>query len=66
MARDRENKLVTYRKKDTKELLTQLDELKKELASIRVMKASGGSATKLLRIKVDFYEVQTVVAGDCM
>ena len=37
--------------KSKEELLTQLDELKKELAGLRVAKVTGGAPSKLARIK---------------
>eukprot|EP00474_Spongospora_subterranea_P008325 CRZ08783.1 hypothetical protein [Spongospora subterranea] len=40
------------RSKSKDELLKQLDELKNELAQLRVAKVSGGSASKLSKIKV--------------
>ncbi|KAK7598114.1 hypothetical protein V9T40_006349 [Parthenolecanium corni] len=40
------------RTKDKKELTKQLDELKTELANLRVAKVTGGAASKLSRIRV--------------
>merc|ERR1719327_1859491 len=40
------------RSKTSKELLKELDELKVELAQLRVAKVAGGAASKLAKIKV--------------
>jgi len=40
------------KEKSSQELLTQLDELKNELSQLRVAKATGGAASKLMKIKV--------------
>ncbi|GMH69864.1 hypothetical protein TrRE_jg6403 [Triparma retinervis] len=40
------------RSKPKDELLKQLDELKAELATLRVAKVTGGAASKLMKIKV--------------
>nr|ABM55568.1 ribosomal protein L35e-like protein [Maconellicoccus hirsutus] len=40
------------RTKDKKELTKQLDELKTELANLRVAKVTGGAASKLSKIRV--------------
>ena len=40
------------RNKTSKELLKELDDLKNELAQLRVAKVAGGAASKLARIKV--------------
>merc|ERR1711918_181949 len=40
------------REKNKDELLKQLDDLKKELAELRVAKVTGGAASKLSKIKV--------------
>merc|ERR1712125_286670 len=40
------------RGKTKEELLKQLDDLKKELAELRVAKVTGGAASKLSKIKV--------------
>ena len=47
-------KLRVYdlRSKDRKDLLKQLEELKSELAALRVAKVTGGAASKLAKIKV--------------
>lgn len=39
------------RGKDEKDLMVQLDELKSELAQLRVAKVSGGASAKLAKIK---------------
>eukprot|EP00928_Gymnodinium_smaydae_P096892 TRINITY_DN864_c0_g1_i1.p3 TRINITY_DN864_c0_g1~~TRINITY_DN864_c0_g1_i1.p3 ORF type:complete len:124 (-),score=45.14 TRINITY_DN864_c0_g1_i1:61-432(-) len=45
-------KAFELRSKTSKELLKELDEMKAELAQLRVAKVSGGAASKLARIKV--------------
>mmetsp|Transcript_64824 Transcript_64824/g.186513 ORF Transcript_64824/g.186513 Transcript_64824/m.186513 type:complete len:124 (+) Transcript_64824:82-453(+) len=47
-------KLKAYelRSKTSKELLKELDDMKAELATLRVAKVSGGAASKLAKIKV--------------
>eukprot|EP00928_Gymnodinium_smaydae_P088053 TRINITY_DN721_c2_g1_i1.p3 TRINITY_DN721_c2_g1~~TRINITY_DN721_c2_g1_i1.p3 ORF type:complete len:124 (-),score=42.17 TRINITY_DN721_c2_g1_i1:51-422(-) len=45
-------KAFELRSKTSKELLSDLDEMKAELAQLRVAKVSGGAASKLARIKV--------------
>eukprot|EP00928_Gymnodinium_smaydae_P060281 TRINITY_DN438_c0_g3_i2.p2 TRINITY_DN438_c0_g3~~TRINITY_DN438_c0_g3_i2.p2 ORF type:complete len:144 (+),score=42.26 TRINITY_DN438_c0_g3_i2:63-434(+) len=45
-------KAYELRGKTSKELLSELDELKAELSQLRVAKVSGGAASKLARIKV--------------
>ncbi|CAL1158049.1 unnamed protein product [Cladocopium goreaui] len=47
-------KVKTYelRSKTSKELLKELDDMKSELAQLRVAKVSGGAASKLAKIKV--------------
>eukprot|EP00928_Gymnodinium_smaydae_P096897 TRINITY_DN864_c0_g3_i1.p3 TRINITY_DN864_c0_g3~~TRINITY_DN864_c0_g3_i1.p3 ORF type:complete len:124 (-),score=44.29 TRINITY_DN864_c0_g3_i1:195-566(-) len=45
-------KAFELRSKTSKELLQELDEMKAELAQLRVAKVSGGAASKLARIRV--------------
>jgi ribosomal protein L29 len=45
-------KCSELRTKDKKELLKQLEELKTELANLRVAKVTGGAASKLSKIRV--------------
>ena len=45
-------KAFELRSKTSKELLKELDEMKAELAQLRVAKVSGGAASKLAKIKV--------------
>mmetsp|Transcript_80833 Transcript_80833/g.261132 ORF Transcript_80833/g.261132 Transcript_80833/m.261132 type:complete len:124 (+) Transcript_80833:58-429(+) len=45
-------KAYELRSKTSKELLTELDEQKAELAQLRVAKVSGGAASKLAKIKI--------------
>ena len=45
-------KTFDLRTKDRKDLLKQLEELKSELAQLRVAKVTGGAASKLAKIKV--------------
>mmetsp|Transcript_83558 Transcript_83558/g.210609 ORF Transcript_83558/g.210609 Transcript_83558/m.210609 type:complete len:124 (-) Transcript_83558:160-531(-) len=45
-------KAFELRTKTSKELLKELDEMKAELATLRVAKVSGGAASKLAKIKV--------------
>ncbi|XP_045478508.1 60S ribosomal protein L35-like [Harmonia axyridis] len=45
-------KCSDLRTKDKKELTRQLDELKKELTSLRVAKVTGGAPSKLSKIRV--------------
>eukprot|EP00928_Gymnodinium_smaydae_P088050 TRINITY_DN721_c1_g1_i1.p3 TRINITY_DN721_c1_g1~~TRINITY_DN721_c1_g1_i1.p3 ORF type:complete len:124 (+),score=38.43 TRINITY_DN721_c1_g1_i1:84-455(+) len=45
-------KAYELRSKTSKELMNELDEMKGELAQLRVAKVSGGAASKLARIKV--------------
>ncbi|TPX39082.1 hypothetical protein SeMB42_g03825 [Synchytrium endobioticum] len=44
-------KTIELRNKTKAELTKQLDELKQELASLRVQKVAGGNASKLAKIK---------------
>lgn len=46
------SKIADLRGKTKKELLKTLDELKAELAQLRVAKVTGGAASKLAKIKV--------------
>mmetsp|Transcript_7041 Transcript_7041/g.8221 ORF Transcript_7041/g.8221 Transcript_7041/m.8221 type:complete len:124 (-) Transcript_7041:56-427(-) len=45
-------KAYELRSKTSKELLKELDDMKSELAQLRVAKVSGGAASKLAKIKV--------------
>merc|ERR1719157_354454 len=45
-------KAFELRTKTSKELLTELEEQKGELATLRVAKVSGGAASKLAKIKI--------------
>eukprot|EP00930_Biecheleria_cincta_P044726 TRINITY_DN3079_c0_g1_i3.p1 TRINITY_DN3079_c0_g1~~TRINITY_DN3079_c0_g1_i3.p1 ORF type:complete len:111 (+),score=25.98 TRINITY_DN3079_c0_g1_i3:83-415(+) len=45
-------KAYELRAKTSKELLKELDEMKSELAQLRVAKVSGGAASKLAKIKI--------------
>ncbi|CAJ1340933.1 unnamed protein product [Effrenium voratum] len=45
-------KAFELRSKTSKELLKELDDMKAELAQLRVAKVSGGAASKLAKIKV--------------
>ncbi|XP_044751445.1 60S ribosomal protein L35-like [Coccinella septempunctata] len=45
-------KCCDLRTKDKKELTRQLDELKKELTTLRVAKVTGGAPSKLSKIRV--------------
>jgi large subunit ribosomal protein L35e len=45
-------KVYELRTKNKTELLKQLEELKNELAQLRVAKVTGGAASKLAKIKV--------------
>mmetsp|Transcript_81813 Transcript_81813/g.190064 ORF Transcript_81813/g.190064 Transcript_81813/m.190064 type:complete len:124 (-) Transcript_81813:125-496(-) len=45
-------KAYELRSKTSKELLKELDEMKAELAQLRVAKVAGGAASKLAKIKV--------------
>eukprot|EP00927_Polykrikos_kofoidii_P074948 TRINITY_DN70_c0_g2_i1.p1 TRINITY_DN70_c0_g2~~TRINITY_DN70_c0_g2_i1.p1 ORF type:complete len:124 (+),score=21.02 TRINITY_DN70_c0_g2_i1:55-426(+) len=45
-------KAYELRSKTSKELLKELDEMKSELAQLRVAKVSGGAASKLAKIKI--------------
>nr|ABI14370.1 ribosomal protein L35 [Pfiesteria piscicida] len=45
-------KAFELKSKTSKELLTELDEQKGELATLRVAKVSGGAASKLMKNKV--------------
>eukprot|EP00928_Gymnodinium_smaydae_P060276 TRINITY_DN438_c0_g1_i1.p3 TRINITY_DN438_c0_g1~~TRINITY_DN438_c0_g1_i1.p3 ORF type:complete len:124 (+),score=40.15 TRINITY_DN438_c0_g1_i1:98-469(+) len=45
-------KAYELRTKTSKELLNELDEMKGELAQLRVAKVSGGAASKLARIRI--------------
>lgn len=44
-------KAYELRNKTSKELLKELDEMKSELAQLRVAKVSGGAASQLAKIK---------------
>merc|ERR1712187_867348 len=45
-------KAYELRSKTSKELLKELDEMKSELAQLRVAKVAGGAASKLAKIKI--------------
>eukprot|EP00927_Polykrikos_kofoidii_P074947 TRINITY_DN70_c0_g1_i1.p1 TRINITY_DN70_c0_g1~~TRINITY_DN70_c0_g1_i1.p1 ORF type:complete len:124 (+),score=22.53 TRINITY_DN70_c0_g1_i1:68-439(+) len=45
-------KAYELRSKTSKELVKELDEMKSELAQLRVAKVSGGAASKLAKIKI--------------
>mmetsp|Transcript_271 Transcript_271/g.186 ORF Transcript_271/g.186 Transcript_271/m.186 type:complete len:124 (-) Transcript_271:125-496(-) len=45
-------KAYELRSKTSKELLKELDEMKTELAQLRVAKVAGGAASKLAKIKI--------------
>merc|ERR1711933_32521 len=45
-------KAYELRSKTSKELLKELDEMKNELAQLRVAKVAGGAASKLAKIKI--------------
>merc|ERR1712054_650348 len=45
-------KAYELRAKTSKELLTDLDEMKGELSQLRVAKVAGGAASKLAKIKI--------------
>nr|ABO47869.1 ribosomal protein L35 [Alexandrium fundyense] len=45
-------KAYELRTKTSKELLKELDEMKAELAQLRVAKVAGGAASKLAKIKI--------------
>lgn len=47
-----ENRTLSYFHGTSKELLKELDDMKSELAQLRVAKVSGGAASKLAKIKV--------------
>merc|ERR1719378_1235672 len=45
-------KAYELRSKTSKELLKELDDMKNELAQLRVAKVAGGAASKLAKIKI--------------
>lgn len=58
-------KIKTIRDKSKDQLVKQLDDLKQELANLRVAKVTGGTASKLAKIRIlrrDIAKILTVMS----
>lgn len=58
-------KIKTLRDKNKDQLVKQLDDLKQELANLRVAKVTGGTASKLAKIRIfrrDIAKILTVMS----